>query len=124
VKPLKEIGAHPKDGQPVQLFDGKYGPYVKHGDLNASVPKGVDPLTFSLDAAVALIAEKGKAPKGKGGRTAKRAAPKKAAKKSCNLSRPRCSGSRTKAAISGTFHGGRRVGVHRRHRSVLSTSKL
>ncbi len=86
VKPLKEIGAHPKDGQPVQLFDGKYGPYVKHGDLNASVPKGVDPMTFSLDAAVALIAEKGKAPKGKGGRTAKRAAPKKAAKKSTKKS--------------------------------------
>ena len=63
--PLREIGAHPVDGKPVQLFDGKYGPYVKHGELNASVPKGTDPMTFPLAAAVELIAEKGKAPKGK-----------------------------------------------------------
>ncbi len=61
--PIREIGAHPKDGQPVQLFDGKYGPYVKHGDLNASLPRGADPATFTLEAAVELIADKGKAPK-------------------------------------------------------------
>ncbi len=67
--PLREIGQHPNGG-PVQLFDGKYGPYVKHGELNASLPKGADPQQFTLDEAVTLIAEKGKAPKGK-----KRAAP-------------------------------------------------
>ena len=64
--PTREIGAHPADGKPVQLFDGKYGPYVKHGELNASLPKGTDPATFSLEAAVELIADRGKAPKGKG----------------------------------------------------------
>ena len=88
--PIREIGAHPTDGKPVQLFEGKYGPYVKHGDLNASVPKGVDPMTFALDAAVELIAEKGKAPKSlkaKGRTGAKKAAPrKKAAKKSAKKS--------------------------------------
>ncbi len=63
--PLRELGAHPGDQQPVQLFEGRYGPYVKHGDLNASLPKGADPATFGLDAAVRLLAERGKAPKGK-----------------------------------------------------------
>ena len=72
VAPLREIGAHPNDGKPVQLFDGKYGPYVKHGELNASVPKGTDPMTFPLEAAVELLGDKGKAPKAKRGASAKR----------------------------------------------------
>ncbi len=74
--PIREIGVHPVDGKPVQLFDGKYGPYVKHGILNASLPRGSDPATFALDAAVLLIEEKGKAPKAKrgGARTRGRAA--------------------------------------------------
>ena len=62
--PLRELGAHPKDQGPVQLFEGKYGPYVKHGDLNASLPKGADMNGFTLDQAVALITERGKAPGG------------------------------------------------------------
>ncbi len=86
--PLKELGEHPAGG-PVQLFDGRYGPYVKHGELNASLPRGSDPQSFTLEAAVALIAEKGKPSKGaKRAKAAKKAAPrarktaKKAAKKS------------------------------------------
>ncbi|MGH7523718.1 MAG: topoisomerase C-terminal repeat-containing protein, partial [Gemmatimonadales bacterium] len=63
--PLRELGAHPEDKAPVQLFEGKYGPYVKHGDLNASLPKGADVQAFSLDQAVALLSERGKAPKGR-----------------------------------------------------------
>jgi DNA topoisomerase I len=63
--PLRELGAHPKDQGPVQLFEGKYGPYVKHGDLNASLPKGADMNAFTLDQAVALLTERGKAPQGK-----------------------------------------------------------
>ena len=50
--PLRELGAHPGDGAPVQLFDGKYGPYAKHGDLNASLPRGTDPTAFTLEQAV------------------------------------------------------------------------
>ena len=63
--PLRELGAHPGDQAPVQLFEGKYGPYVKHGALNASLPKGADVSAFTLDQAVALLAERGKAPQGK-----------------------------------------------------------
>jgi DNA topoisomerase-1 len=63
--PLRELGPHPKDQGAVQLFEGKYGPYVKHGDLNASLPKGADMQAFTLDQAVALLTERGKAPQGK-----------------------------------------------------------
>jgi DNA topoisomerase-1 len=89
------VGKHPADSEPVLLFDGRYGPYVKHGELNASLPKGADPATFSIEEAVRLIEERGKAPKGKGGRsrrpstgasrTVKKAAKKKAAKKGSRL---------------------------------------
>ncbi len=61
--PLRELGPHPADGKPVQLFAGRYGPYVKHDDINASLPRGAEPADFTLGAAVALLAEKGKAPK-------------------------------------------------------------
>ena len=73
--PLRELGSHPKDQGPVQLFEGKYGPYVKHGDLNASLPKGADMQAFTLDQAVVLLNERGKAPGGKkrGGVTRRRA---------------------------------------------------
>ena len=55
---LRVLGKHPKDGQPVELFAGRYGPYVKHGDVNATVRDRdrVDALT--LDEALGLLAEK------------------------------------------------------------------
>lgn len=55
-KVLKELGPHPKDKKPVTLHDGKYGPYVKHGRTNASLPKDAAVDSFTLEAAVALLA--------------------------------------------------------------------
>ncbi|OJU09538.1 MAG: DNA topoisomerase I, partial [Caulobacterales bacterium 68-7] len=37
--PLKELGAHPADGAPVNVMAGRYGPYIKHGATNANVPR-------------------------------------------------------------------------------------
>ncbi len=68
-KPLRELGAHPDDGQPVNLLDGRYGPYVKHGKLNASLPKGVSPEEITLEEALDLLAARAaKGPRRKGGR--------------------------------------------------------
>lgn len=82
-KPLRTIGVHPEDGQPVNVIDGRYGPYLKHGDSNAPVPRGEDHETLSLEAAIAAIAARAKSGKagGKGKKPAakKAAAPKKAA---------------------------------------------
>ncbi|MQA89899.1 MAG: type I DNA topoisomerase [Gemmatimonas sp.] len=55
-EPIREIGPHPADSEPILLYAGRYGPYVKHGGINASLPKGADPETLSVDAAVTLLA--------------------------------------------------------------------
>ena len=54
----KTLGKHPEDGKPVQLLNGRYGWYVKHGKVNATVPKSQEPETVTLDEALALIAAK------------------------------------------------------------------
>ncbi|HJV41058.1 type I DNA topoisomerase [Caulobacter sp.] len=76
---LAELGNHPEDGKPVRVLSGRFGPYIKHGDTNANVPKGKDPASITMDEAVALIAER--AAKGGGKKPAKKAAPKKATAK-------------------------------------------
>jgi DNA topoisomerase-1 len=63
-KPLLELGEHPKDGGPVNVMDGKYGPYVKWGKINATIPKDVTPSDVDMDMAVELIAARA-AKKGK-----------------------------------------------------------
>ena len=52
----KKIGDHPDDGKPIELRDGRYGPYVKHGKINASLPSDMEPESLSLELAIELIA--------------------------------------------------------------------
>ena len=59
------LGKHPRDKQPVELHAGRYGPYVKHGGINATLPDRDQIDALTLDQAVALLAEKS----GKGGGT-------------------------------------------------------
>ncbi|MFQ5625578.1 MAG: type I DNA topoisomerase [Methyloligellaceae bacterium] len=61
---LKDLGEHPEHGGPVKVLDGRYGPYAKHGKVNATLPKSMTPEDITLEQAVELIA--GKAAKGKG----------------------------------------------------------
>ncbi len=56
---LRSIGTHPADGAPVELFSGRYGPYVKHGGVNATVPEGLKPDQLTLEQALELLAAKG-----------------------------------------------------------------
>ncbi len=53
---IKELGDHPTLGGKVQVLTGRYGPYVKHGKINATVPKDREPEQVTMDEAVALIA--------------------------------------------------------------------
>jgi DNA topoisomerase I len=55
---LKELGPDPVSGNTVQLRSGRYGPYVTNENVNASVPKGLDPMTFTLEAALELLRER------------------------------------------------------------------
>ncbi len=63
---LRELGAHPDGGEPVKLCSGRYGPYVQHRRLRASLPKDASADDFSLDDAVQLLAAKAAQPKRKG----------------------------------------------------------
>jgi len=76
--PIRELGEHPEASGPVNIFDGKYGPYVKWEKINATIPDTIDPSELTLAQAVHLIDERAeKAGKKKPAR--KKAAPKKKA---------------------------------------------
>ena len=69
------LGSHP-DGGDVVLRDGRYGAYVSHGGINATIPKGADQASMTLDEGLALIAARIAA-----GVTPKKTATKKTATK-------------------------------------------
>ena len=77
--PIHEIGKHPVDEEPINVFDGPYGPYIKHGKVNVSVPEGKKPQEVTLEEAVALLTEKGGEVKKKS--TAKKSTAKKSTTK-------------------------------------------
>jgi DNA topoisomerase-1 len=80
VAPLKDLGAHPETGDPVHVMAGRFGPYVKSGKINATLPKGTTPEDLTMEQALPLLAAKaGAAPKKKA--PAKKAAAKKPAAK-------------------------------------------
>lgn len=57
---IKDLGKHPKTEQPVKVMTGRYGPYIKYGKKNISLPNNAVPEDFTLQQAVELISEKGK----------------------------------------------------------------
>ncbi len=61
-KVLRELGVHPEDQTPIQLLDGRYGPYVKYNKINASLPKDMKPADLDLAGALELIAARIKNP--------------------------------------------------------------
>ncbi|WEX11715.1 type I DNA topoisomerase [Chelativorans sp. AA-79] len=54
---LKELGEHP-DGGVITVRDGRFGPYVNVGKVNATLPKGKDPMSVSREEALEMIAAK------------------------------------------------------------------
>ncbi|MFH1923815.1 MAG: topoisomerase C-terminal repeat-containing protein, partial [Planctomycetota bacterium] len=73
-EPLKVFDVSPVTAKPVQLLEGRYGPYVTDGETNASLPRGVSPDDLTLPQALDLLAER--AAKG----PARKTTPKKGAK--------------------------------------------
>jgi DNA topoisomerase I len=69
----KTLGNHPQDGRAITLRSGRFGPYVQHGQVRATLPKDMDAANVSVDSAIALLAAKaakegGPKPKGKAAR--------------------------------------------------------
>jgi DNA topoisomerase-1 len=75
--PIKVLGEHPEQGGKVEVLSGRYGPYIKFGTVNATIPKDMAPEAVTMEEAVKLIAAR----VASGGGTKKKAAGKaKAAK--------------------------------------------
>ena len=60
---LRKLGNHPDTGEELILKDGRYGPYIADGKVNASLKNDHDPERITLDEAVVLINAKRAAPK-------------------------------------------------------------
>ncbi|MBS9390949.1 MAG: type I DNA topoisomerase [Dolichospermum sp. WA123] len=55
---LRELGTHPEDDSPINIYDGPYGPYIKHGKTNASLPEGESVENITLSTAIELLSAK------------------------------------------------------------------
>ncbi len=55
---VRELGPHPDDGEIVTIYNGRYGPYVKHRKINASLPKNTPVEDVTLEQALELIEQK------------------------------------------------------------------
>ena len=84
-EPLREVGKHPEDDAVIGIFEGRYGMYVKHGKINATLPKDTDINSVTLEQAIewldAKAAKSGVKKKAKKKAAKKKTAKKKAAKK-------------------------------------------
>ena len=56
--PIRVVGKHPEDGADITLFKGRYGPYVSHDGIYATLPRAMEPEALTLDEAVRLLAER------------------------------------------------------------------
>jgi DNA topoisomerase-1 len=73
--PLREMGPDPITERPMVIKDGRFGPYVTDGEVNASLRRGQTPEELTVEQASEMLAEK----RAKGPAPRKRAAAKKAA---------------------------------------------
>ncbi len=78
---LKELGVHPESGETLQVLKGRYGPYVSHQKVNATIGKGRDPQDVTLEDALALLKEAASRKGTKKKVTRKKTTKKKTAKK-------------------------------------------
>ena len=95
----KVLGEHPGGG-PVTQHEGRYGPYVSHNKVNATLPSEVDPASVTLEQAIALVdAKAAKGGNGKPKKAAKKKAAPKEAGKEGSTKKPRAR--KKKIAVAG-----------------------
>ncbi len=80
-EPIKELGEHPDDGKEVTILKGRFGPYVKHGSTNASIPASMTPEELLMSDAVELLTKAVERKANRKTTTKKKTTRKKAAKK-------------------------------------------
>ncbi len=55
---VRIVGEHPEDNEPIEAYSGRYGPYIKHGGINAPIPKTANVEDLTVDEAVKILAER------------------------------------------------------------------
>ena len=66
--PIADLGAHPSGEGRIEVFAGRYGPYVQHAKIRATLPKSMTPEELTLDEALGLLAEKASKEAASGGK--------------------------------------------------------
>jgi DNA topoisomerase I len=98
---LRELGIHPEGGA-VGVYRGRYGPYVSHDGVIASLPRNSDPETFSLTEALPLLATQREKSKGRRGKAARSKAEKVTKAKSASTGSAKAGPASAKAKRAGT----------------------
>lgn len=94
--PLADLGEHPSGEGRIEVFSGRFGPYVQHNGIRATLPKSVTPEELTVEQALELLAEK--AAKDGGKTSGKKAPAKKSAAKKTTASKAATSKRSKKAA--------------------------
>ncbi len=97
-EPLRTLGKHPDDGVEVAVFEGRYGPYAKHGRVFAGLPGDASPESVTLETMLPLLAEK--AAKGAGARRKRTAAKTAKTAKTAKAAKPAKTSKTAKSAAS------------------------
>jgi len=110
--PGRSLGEHPDKGGPIIVKNGRYGAYVSHDGVNATLPADKTPETVTLEEAVSLIDARIAAGAGK-----KKGAPKAA--KTAATGKPRS----TKKAKAETESGARKKPATKKATARKAASK-
>jgi DNA topoisomerase-1 len=95
--PLREMGNDPLTDKPLVIKDGRFGPYVTDGEVNASLRRGQAVDTLTIEQASEMLADK----RAKGPATPRKAAKKTAAKKATKAAPAKAGGATGRAAGGG-----------------------
>ena len=103
--PLCSLGNHPSEDGQIEIFAGRFGPYVQHGKLRATLPKSIEPESLTLEEAMELLiakAAKGEPAKKPTARksSAKKPVAKKATVKKASRAKPAAKKTPAKPATS------------------------
>jgi DNA topoisomerase-1 len=94
---LREVGTDPDTGKEMVIKDGRFGPYVTDGETNASLRKGDEVATLTVQRAAELLADRRSRPA-----TPKRSPARKAPAGAGTTRKPRSAGTATKTRSAGT----------------------
>ncbi|MBM3674224.1 MAG: type I DNA topoisomerase [Actinobacteria bacterium] len=110
--PIAEFGPSPDTGAPIRVLDGRFGPYVTDGTTNATVRRGLDPASLTLEDALDLLRERAaRGPTKKSARKTAKKTTKKATKKATKKRVKKATKKSTKQTVKNAITAARKTEV-------------